>query len=731
MPSNPALDIERDLNPQQVAAVTHGDGPQLVLAGAGSGKTRVITYRIAWLVKECQVDPSNIVAMTFTNKAASEMRERVEGLLDLQPLPTFVGTFHRFALDLLRRHGQHVGVDRGFVIFDSADQLSLVKKALAEENLSESAFPPRSVLGTISSAKNRLLDPKTYASVAGNFYEKQVAKVYGQYQRFLIQSSGVDFDDMLRLAVQLLITEESVRDRLRSRIQHLLVDEFQDTNHAQMRMVQEIVGEAGNLTAVGDEDQGIYRWRGADLDNVLNFEQTFPGAVVRVLEQNYRSTQNILDIAGGLVEHNQRRRGKRLWTEAGEGSKAELYRARDDQDEARWIVNTFEGLRDQMPLREMGILVRTNAQTRVFEEELLKRQIPYELVGGVRFYERAEIKDVVAYLRFLRNPRDNFSLTRILNRPPRGIGKATQEVLVQMSAEHGHCLWDALRLAELGSLPARSGKALKRFRDLIQSLREGMKETPLPVLLERLLDQTGYLALYDKDDPELRAKLENLEELVTAAQEFTEETDWSDEEDLLVAFLDHIALVSDIDGWRHEQGISLMTLHSAKGLEFEAVCVAGLEDGLLPHFNSGGTQDEIEEERRLLYVGMTRAKQRLFLTGCRRRRIAGRYQDQQESPFLLEIPEKNLVITESPELFYNGRTRGAHDFFGRRGAVEIEPEVVTGGTLRRGRRVRHPTLGEGVLMQLEGEGDNAKLTVFFDRSGKRKLVAKYANLELL
>jgi DNA helicase-2/ATP-dependent DNA helicase PcrA len=300
-----------------------------------------------------------------------------------------------------------------------------------------------------------------------------------------------------------------------------------------------------------------------------------------------------------------------------------------------------------------------------------------------------------------------------------------------MSAEHGHCLWDALRLAELGSLPARSAKALKRFRDLIQSLREGMKETPLPVLLERLLDQTGYLALYDKDDPELRAKLENLEELVTAAQEFTEETDWNDEEDLLVAFLDHIALVSDIDGWRHEQGISLMTLHSAKGLEFEAVCVAGLEDGLLPHFNSGGTQDEIEEERRLLYVGMTRAKQRLFLTGCRRRRIAGRYQDQQESPFLLEIPEKNLVITESPELFYNGRTRGAYDFFGRRGAVEIEPEVVTGGTLRRGRRVRHPTLGEGVLMQLEGEGDNAKLTVFFDRSGKRKLVAKYANLELL
>ncbi len=731
MPSNPALDLERDLNPQQAEAVTHGDGPQLVLAGAGSGKTRVITYRVAWLVKERHVDPSSIVAMTFTNKAAGEMRERVEALLGLQPLPTFVGTFHRFALGLLRRYGQQIGVDSNFVIFDSADQLSLVKKALAAENLSESAFPPRSMLGTISSAKNRLLDAETYAASAENFYEKQVAKVYRQYQRLLIQSSGVDFDDMLRLAVKLLITEEGIRDDLRGRIRYLLVDEFQDTNHAQMRMVQELVTETGNLTAVGDEDQGIYRWRGADLDNVLNFERIFPGAVVRMLEQNYRSTQNILDIAGDLVEHNQRRMGKRLWTEAGEGSKVELYRARDDQDEARWVLNTFEGLRGQIPLREMGILVRTNAQTRAFEEELLKRQIPYQLVGGVRFYERAEIKDVVAYLRVLRNPRDNFSLTRILNRPARGIGKATQDLLVQMSAEHGNSLWETLRYAELGSLPARSSKALERFRDLLQSLRDGLEETPLPVILERLLEKTGYLDLYDKDDPELRAKLENLEELLTAAQEFTEETDWSNEEDLLSAFLDHISLVADIDGWRREQGVSLMTLHSAKGLEFEAVCVAGLEDGLLPHFNSGGTQDEIEEERRLLYVGMTRAKQRLFLTGCRRRRIAGRYQDQQESPFLLELPEKDLVISESSELFYDGRTRAAYGFFGRREPVEIEPEVVTGDHLRRGRRVRHPTLGEGVLMELEGEGDNAKMTVFFDRSGKRKLVAKYANLELL
>jgi len=725
------INLERDLNPEQLAAVTHGQGPQLVLAGAGSGKTRIITYRVAWLVHECGVDPSAIVAVTFTNKAAGEMRERVEQLLQLYPLPTFVGTFHRFALRLLRRYGAKVGLASDFAIFDSADQVSLIKKALAAENLSESAFAPRVVLATISGAKNRLEDPQSYAAEAENFFERQVAKVYQRYQRMLQESSGVDFDDMLRLAVELLDREPEIKHRLGTGIEHLLVDEFQDTNHAQMRLVEEVIGRDGNLTAVGDEDQGIYRWRGADLDNVLNFEATFPGATIRALERNYRSTKNILSVAGDLVEHNQQRRGKRLWTEAGAGETVELYRARDDQDESRWVLNTMESLRGESPLSEMAILVRTNAQTRAFEEELNRLQIPYQLVGGVRFYERAEIKDLVAYLRVLRNPQDNFSLLRILNQPPRGIGKATQDLLAGKSAEMGRSLWDALCHAEMASFPARGAKALEKFRDLLQGLRDETSAAPLPVLLEHLLERSGYLELYSDDDPDKQGKLENIREFLTAAQEFTEETDWSGEEDLLTAFLDHVSLVTDIDEWRQERGISLMTLHSAKGLEFRTVAVAGLEEGLLPHFNSGGSQEEIEEERRLLYVGMTRAKERLFLTCCRRRRIAGRYQDQEESPFLLEIPSEKLQATESPELFYDQRTRGAYSFFGRRVPAGGGALDEAGGDIGRGRRVRHPTLGEGVVMAFEGEGNAAKITVFFDRAGKRKLVAKYAKLEML
>ena len=725
------LDIERELNPDQLAAVTHGKGPQLVLAGAGSGKTRVITYRIAWLIHEIGVDPSSIVAVTFTNKAAGEMQERVEKLVQLYPLQTFVGTFHRFSLRLLRRYGSLVGLQPDFAIFDSQDQISMVKKALAAENLSETAFAPRAVLGAISGAKNRLMSPADYAQVADNFFERQVAKAYGRYQNMLRDSSGVDFDDMLRLAVRLIVNESEVRQRLHQRIDYLLVDEFQDTNHAQMSLVKELVGNDGNLTAVGDEDQGIYRWRGADLDNVLNFEASFSPATVRALERNYRSTQAILTLSGDLVEHNQKRRGKRLWTDTGEGEPVELYKARDEQDEAKWTLNTLESLRGDCPLAEMAVLVRTNAQTRAFEEELNRRQIPYVLVGGVRFYERAEIKDLVAYLRVLRNPQDNFSLLRILNKPPRGIGKATLEILDQKAAEMGRSMWDALRQSELASFPPRSGKALGRFRALMQELQAEAEVAPLPVLLEHLIEKTDYMGLYAADEPEHQAKRENIREFLTAAQEFTESSEWSNEEDLLTAFLDHVSLVSDLDDWRRERGVSLMTLHSAKGLEFRTVVLAGLEDGLLPHFNSGGSQDEIEEERRLVYVGMTRAKERLFLTCCRRRRIAGRYQNQEESPFLLELPTDKLEVSESPELFYDNRTAGAYSFFGR--DTPSTPDVLedSSGDLRKGLRVRHPTLGQGVVMAFEGEGETAKITVFFDRAGKRKLVAKYANLELL
>ncbi len=782
--SKPAsADLESLLNPDQIAAVTHGDGPQLVLAGAGSGKTRVITYRISWLVEERGVDPGHIAAVTFTNKAAAEMRERVEELLGMHPLPASVGTFHRFALVLLRRYGERVGLKRDFAVHDAADQLALIKEALASEGLSESAFSPRAVLSQISAAKNQLVEPAAYESAAHNFFEKKVAAVYRRYQGLLLQASGVDFDDLISLSVKLLVTDPEVRARVRARTRYLLVDEYQDTNHAQLRLIQELAGTEANLTAVGDEDQGIYRWRGADLDNILRFEEAFPGATVRKLERNYRSTQTILDVSGALIAHNQSRRGKRLWTDRGSGAKVALYRAADEVEEARWVVDTLQDLGRQVKLRDLAVLVRTNAQTRALEDELLKREVPYALVGGVRFYDRAEIKDVVAYLRVLRNPRDNFSLSRIFKQPPRGIGKSTLELLRDQALQLGQPLWDVIFLDQLGALPARSAAAVRRFRDLIVGLQEAAAELPLPALLDRLLAATGYADIYRQDDPEDQARLENIRELLSAAQQFTEANSYnSSDPDLLTAFLDHVSLVSDLDAYQAERGVSLMTLHSAKGLEFRAVVVAGLEDGLLPHFNSQGARENVEEERRLLYVGMTRARERLYLTCCRRRRIAGRYQDQAESPFLAELPAELLEISQSPALFtdprYDARAQGIYSFFGGgggggrgsgqgydAGAPGRRPPAYAGargGTrqavsrerdarqrtlvpepdesaesgmprrpLRRGSRVRHPTLGHGVVLELEGQGEDAKITVFFDRTGKRKLIARYANLEML
>ncbi len=741
------MDLSHELNPEQLAAATHGEGPQLVLAGAGSGKTRVITFRIAWLVEEKGVDPSRIVAVTFTNKAAQEMRERVERLLGLTPLPTFVGTFHRFALTLLRRYGERVGLARDFHILDTADQKTLVKQAIADEQLSEKAFTPQAALGAISAAKNRLIDHVRYGEQASTFFERKVAQIYRRYQTLLKEASGVDFDDMIAFAVRLLDREKDVAERVRFRAHYLLVDEYQDTNHAQLELIRLLAGADGNLTAVGDEDQGIYRWRGAELANILEFEKTFPGAVVRKLERNYRSTQTILDASGAVVANNQSRRGKRLWTDSGSGEAIELYRASDESDEAQWIVSTMKGLEPRLGLPHMAILVRTNAQTRAIEDELLRQEVPYTLVGGVRFYERAEIKDVIAYLRVLRNPRDTLSLARIINQPPRGIGKTTIDRLREVASSRAMPIWDLLATGELGDFSPKSAQALTAFRDLILTFREKSRTLLLPELLEKLLEAIGYEDLFDPHEPDQLARLENLREMLSAAGDFIESRldRYDQEEDLLVAFLDHVALMSDLDGASFERGVSVMTLHSAKGLEFEAVFVAGCEDGLLPHFNSQGAREDLEEERRLLYVGMTRARQRLFLSACRRRRIAGYYQDQQESPFLSEVPPALVREHSSPSLFDPGRARGVYAFFGEGRpaagspvrAASSEPvaqAAVAGGPAspyRRGSRVRHPSLGSGIVLEIDGSGDAAKLTVFFEREGKRRLVAKYANLELI
>ena len=761
------IDFAAELNAEQFAAATHGEQPQLVLAGAGSGKTRAITYRIAWLVQEQGVEPETIAALTFTNKAAAEMRERVEVLLGLHPLPAFVGTFHRFALRLLRAYCSRVELSRDFAILDSSDQLTLVKKALKAAGVSEENLKPQAVLGGISSAKNRLMGPAEYERRADDFWSRQVAKVYQHYQALLRETGGVDFDDMIRLSCELLEKNDSICRRVRERTRWLLVDEFQDTNFAQLALIRLVMGDSGRITAVGDEDQGIYRWRGAELENILRFERYFPGATIRKLERNYRSTQNILDAAGAVVARNEKRRGKNLWTEAGPGEKLILYRARDEQEEARWIVQTLVSSERLAKWQQMAILVRTNAQTRVLEEELLRRGLPYSLVAGTRFYERAEIKDLLAYLRLLRRPEDPLSLGRVLNVPTRGIGKTTQDALERLATQSRKSAWEILgdeRMLDF-AFSGRAVTALRGFRLLIESLRVEAERLPLPALLRMVLEETGYLKQLDPKDEEDNARRENIAELVNAAEQFTEENTFGSTEDLLSAFLDHVALVSDTDALGGA-GIALMTLHAAKGLEFEVVALGGLEEGVLPHFNAKNDGDDgIEEERRLLYVGMTRAKQRLLLSSCRRRRVNGSFQDQEESRFVDELPAQFLQEEGSPELFAPPRpawalpSRGpggaaspvqnVFSFFGKEAPSEIPfgegpppPATVGGrpirddggsslGRLKNGTRVRHAKLGLGKVLSIEGSGDNAKVDVFFEGVGRRKLIAKFANLEVL
>ena len=773
------VDFRSRLNPEQLAAVTHDGGPQLVIAGAGSGKTRVITYRIAWLVAEKEVEPWRIAAVTFTNKAADEMRGRVLDLVGGNA-SVFVGTFHRFCVRLLRRYGDRVRLQSDFAIVDAPDQLRLIKAALDAEDLDEQTFRPRSVQGRISAAKNRLLTPAAFEREAEDFFDRHVAAVYRRYQAELRRAGGVDFDDLIALAVRLLRDEADIGQRVRGRFRHLLVDEFQDTNAAQLELIKNLVldpdGSVSGLTAVGDEDQSIYGWRGAEIDNLLRFERHFPASRVRKLERNYRSTQNILDASGAVIARNEERRGKTLWTDTGAGDPLQLFFAADQEDEARWVVRQVGELGAAgFEFGDMAVLVRTNAQTRAIEDQMLRSEVPYCLVAGVRFYERAEVKDLAAYLRVINNPRDNLSLRRILNQPRRGIGRKTEELLLARAAKMGHALWDAIRLDPLQELPTRNRRAVYDFRGLIEALRKEAERQPLAELVRGTIVAAGFEALYGKGDEEGQERLDNLGEFVSAAQDFqtrygceelparlpaaalpglddplgpaADETGEEPPTSPLTNFLDYVSLVSDADGLNAELGVAVMTLHSAKGLEYPAVFVTGLEDGLLPHFHAGGGARDIEEERRLFYVGMTRAERRLFLSGCRRRMVAGMFQDQQPSPFLIDVPEELVETAQSPDIYAGPRTAGVRSFFGadRSPGVPYRPPPPSGlknrasggpfkqdaGGLHPGAYVRHATLGKGVVLHLDGEGENAKLTVFFDKAGKRKLVRRYAPLEVL
>ena len=714
MGETPAL---QGLNPEQKAAVLHEKGPLLVLAGAGSGKTRVITHRLAQLV-ETGADPRTIVAVTFTNKAADEMRERARRLLGGRPLLSFVGTFHSWALRFLRRHAAPAGLPPRFSIADSSDQLALVKEAMDELGISEQMLTPGAVRARISHAKNALISAQNFSETQNDWAGERIARVYVLYEKKLATAGALDFDDLIVRAVRLMRSRPDVLASERRRVRHLLIDEYQDTNTSQDALVKLLGEGAESLCAVGDEDQAIYRWRGAEVEHILKFDEDFPGARIIPLERNYRSTSGILDSASGLVANNRRRRPKRLLADRGAGQQVRLWRFDEDRSETEEVARALES-RGGEP-GDVAILYRTNAQSRAFEDELVRRRIPYIVVGGMKFYERAEVKDALAYLRLAARPEDDLAFRRVVNVPARGIGQATLDRLAAAARETGRSWWEVSGNAP-AELTERAKTSLVRFRALVNEIHE-RAATELPsALLEHLLEVTGLRALYESsEENDDVARRENLAELVSSAREFERR---SPEGATLADYLDSVSLATDAEAAGGGRGVTLSTLHAAKGLEFPAVFVVGLEEGYLPHGQSGEEEDELEEERRLLYVGMTRAKDELTLTLARRRLVYGKVMPRLESRFVAEIPTEAVA-----ERTFGG---GAPTIFRRSFEPEDESQEVElpdTGELRRGRRVRHPRYGYGVILSQEGSGEETRLTVYFDRAGKKKFVARYADL---
>jgi len=712
------------LNPQQREAVLATDGPVLILAGAGSGKTRVITHRIAHLVLEKGVSSESVLAVTFTNKAAGEMKARAEALVPGTSLKSWISTFHSLCVRVLRRDAAAAGLDPQFVIYDEDDQLAAVREALKGLDLSEKLHPPRRLLSRISSGKNSGRDP---GEVDGDAAGASVlARVAERYRELLAAARALDFDDLLLRTVSLLESNDEVRSRYRRRFRYLLVDEYQDTNRTQYELIRHLAGSEGNLTVVGDEDQSIYSWRGADIQNILDFEADFPGARVLRLEDNYRSSQAILDAASGLVAHNLRRKGKTLRAVRPAGEPVRLHQAVDEFQEAAWVV---ERIAAQGRQRRSAVLFRMNAQSRLFEEALLRVGIPYAVVGGVGFYERREVKDVLSYLRVLSNPRDPVPLRRVINVPPRGIGGRTVEELDAIAARRNVSLWEAVGLVEEeGLLPGRAALPLRRFREMIERLREDAAVLAVRDLVTRVLESSGYAAaLAEEESKESQDRLANLAELLSAAADY----EARDASPTLAGFLDGVSLLSDLDVARADAPVLLMTLHSAKGLEFPSVFVVGLEEGLVPHARSLTTEEALEEERRLCYVGMTRAEECLALTWTQSRQVFGQRRLAEPSRFLSEIPRERVEVT--------GDGRAATPLpFRRLGASSrrSEPAVRAGDVaplegIRPGARVRHPLFGVGTVLRSEGGGEDLKLTVSFAGVGAKRLVARYAGLEVV
>ncbi|MCX4795457.1 DNA helicase PcrA [Streptomyces sp. NBC_01242] len=745
------------LNTEQRAAVVHAGSPLLIVAGAGSGKTRVLTHRIAHLLAERGVHPGQILAITFTNKAAGEMKERVEQLVGPRANAMWVMTFHSACVRILRRESKKLGFTSSFSIYDAADSKRLMALVCRDLDLDPKRFPPKSFTAKVSNLKNELIDEETFAGQAADGFEKTLAQAYAMYQSRLREANALDFDDIIMTTVHLLQAFPDVAEHYRRRFRHVLVDEYQDTNHAQYTLVRELVGPAGEadapaeLCVVGDADQSIYAFRGATIRNILQFEEDYPDATTILLEQNYRSTQTILSAANAVIERNESRRPKNLWTNAGTGARITGYVADTEHDEAQFVADEIDRLTDAGDAKagDVAVFYRTNAQSRVFEEIFIRVGLPYKVVGGVRFYERKEVRDVLAYLRVLANPEDTVPLRRILNVPKRGIGDRAEAMIDALSMREKITFPQALRrVDEAYGMAARSANAVKRFNTLMEELRTIVESGAGPaVVLEAVLERTGYLAeLQASTDPQDETRIENLQELAAVALEFEQERGEAGEEGAgtLAEFLERVALVADSDQIPDEDEdgsgvITLMTLHTAKGLEFPVVFLTGMEDGVFPHMRALGQVKELEEERRLAYVGITRARERLYLTRAAMRSAWGQPSYNPPSRFLEEIPDQHLEwkrtgpmaapagptsgITSS---LSSSRSRSGPSGFATRRTSD-KPTI----TLTVGDRVTHDQFGLGTVTAVEGFGDQAKATVDFGDERPKKLLLRYAPVEKL
>lgn len=762
-----------ELNNKQKEAVENTEGPVLVIAGAGSGKTKVLTHKIAFLIQEKQVKPWNILAITFTNKAANEMKQRVENLLSDSSNDIWMGTFHSICVRILRRYIDRIGFDSSFIIFDTSDQRTLVKDCLKELKVDDKLFTDRAVLSEISNAKNEMLEPKAYSvKYANDFRKETIGKVYELYQKRLRENNAIDFDDIINYTIKILTENQDVLEYYTEKFKYVLVDEYQDTNKAQFMLISILASKYGNITVVGDNDQGIYSFRGADISNILNFERDFPGTKIIKLEQNYRCTGNILKAANAVIKHNETKYDKKLWTENNEGNIPCIYSGDDEYDEASYIINQIRFLKTEeyFKFSDFAVLYRMNSQSRAIEDILRREDIPYKIIGGLKFYERKEIKDIIAYLRLIFNPSDNMSLKRIINEPKRGIGKTSLDNIAKISEETGNSMYDIIKNAEKYGLN-RVYLNSREFIEAIEELRSKKDNMLISDLIKETLKKTGYTkALELENTVEAETRIQNLDEFLTVAIEFEEEST----DNTLAEFLEGITLSSDVDNLEdEEESVTLMTLHSAKGLEFPVVFLVGMEEGIFPGYKSIGEPKELEEERRLFYVGITRAKQYLYLTCAKRRTIFGSTSYNSISRFVKEIPSElldgyeEIVNSKNEETFNDssykweyGKASGSKvktykidnnaseiknvasntnnntNNFAFRTAESFlksfeSKKNVNIQEYEAGQRVYHKKFGEGTINKVEQEGDDLKVDICFDKVGNKRLMAKFAGLQII